>query len=70
MFWWYEREGQHLGVEVLEVDKHKFELRLTDPDGTERFETFVNADDLATRQTQLQDALLGEGWTGPHGWVI
>jgi hypothetical protein len=70
MFWWYEREGQHLRVEVLQVASHKYELRITDADGTERVETFHNADDLANRQTQLQDALSSEGWTGPHGWVI
>ena len=70
MFWWYEREGQHLRIEVQRVAPHKYELRIMDTDDAERVETFDNADDLATRQTQLQEALSGDGWTGPHGWVI
>src|SRR5260370_3133034 len=36
VFWWYEREGQHLRVEVLQVAAHKYELRMVDADGTER----------------------------------
>jgi hypothetical protein len=48
----------------------QYELRVIDADGTERIETFSNADDLAKRQTQLQQAMSNERWTGPHGWVM
>ena len=70
MFWWFEREGEHLRVEVLQLSEDKYELNVTDADGTERLETFTNAGDLAKRQKQLQDGLSSQGWSGPHGWVM
>ena len=70
MFWWFEREGQHLRVEVLQLAADKYELRVTNADETEHVETFGNANDLAKRQQQFQAALSLDGWTGPHGWVI
>jgi hypothetical protein len=70
MFWWFERSGEHLRLEVLQLAADKYELRVIDADGTARVETFASADDLAKRQTQLQHALSSQGWTGPHGWVM
>jgi hypothetical protein len=70
MFWWFERQGQHLRVEVLQLAPDKYELRTIHADGTERVETFTNATDLAKRQRELQGGLSSEGWTGPHGWVM
>jgi hypothetical protein len=70
MFWWFERNGQHLRVEVLQLAGEQYELRVIDAEGTECVETFDNANDLAMRQLQVQDALSGKGWTGPHGWVV
>ena len=70
MFWWFERRGQHVRLEVLEVTTEHFELRLIDVDGAEQVETFNEAKALAKRQDQLQQMLHADGWTGPHGWVI
>lgn len=70
MFWWYERKGQHLRVEVLQIAPNEFELRMIDPDGAETVETFTDADNLAKRQVVLQQTVTRDGWTGPHGWVI
>jgi hypothetical protein len=70
MFWWFERKGQHLRVEVLQLAPDKYELRTVHADGAEHVETFTNADDLAKRQRELQDGLANQGWTGPHGWVM
>jgi hypothetical protein len=70
MFWWFEREGQHLRVEVLQLAAGQFELRTIQADGSEQVETFTNADELAKRQRVLQDTLSNSGWTCPHGWVM
>ena len=60
--------GQHLRVEVLWLAADKFELRVIDADGTEHVEMFANP--AAWQSAELQDALSGEGWTGPHGWMM
>ncbi len=70
MFWWFERKGDFLRLEVLQLAADKYELRVIYPDATERVEMFSTADDLAKRQKQLQRAMADEGWTGPHGWVM
>ena len=70
MFWWFERKGQHLRIEVLQLAPYKYELRTIQADGTEQVEMFTDADELAKRQRELQDALSNQGWTGPHGWVM
>ena len=70
MFWWFERKGEHLRVEILQLAPDKYELRVIQPDGTEYVETFAQADHLAKRQKQFQDTLSSQGWTGPHGWVM
>ena len=70
MFWWFERRGEHVRVEVLEVTTQRFELRLIDAAGAEQVETFSDAKALAKRQGELQGLLREQGWTGPHGWVM
>jgi hypothetical protein len=70
MFMWFERKGEFLRLEVLQLAADHYELRVIDMDGTERVETFSTADVLAQRQQQLQHAMSDKGWTGPHGWVI
>ena len=34
MFWWFERSGEHLRLEVLQLAADKYELRVIDADGT------------------------------------
>ena len=70
MFWWFERNGEHVRVEVLELKTSDYELRFVDVDGSERVETFTDPGELAKRQEQVQRVLEMQGWTGPHGWVI
>jgi hypothetical protein len=65
MIWFYERGDKHLFYEVrLSLEGSGYELGLASPDGpllTERFETEAA---LSRRFTELQAALVREGW-GP-----
>jgi len=70
MFWWFERKGELLRVEVLQVSEQLFELRTIAADGTETLETFTNAQDLAKRQEEVIAKIAKDGWSGPHGWII
>ena len=70
MFWWYEREGQYLRVEVLQIATNEYEFHVIAPDGTETVERYTDAGSLAKRQEDLQQTVKRDGWTGPHGWVI
>ena len=70
MFWWFERSGAYLRCEVLELSESSYELRVVHPDGSVRVEVFTDARDLAKRQAEVEGELRGDGWTGPHGWVL
>jgi hypothetical protein len=70
MFWWFERKGELLRVEVLQVTQDKFELRVISADGTETTETFSRAEELAKRQEEVLATISKDGWSGPHGWII
>jgi hypothetical protein len=68
MLWWFEREGRHTTIEVLNLPTGEYELRIVEPDGVERAEHFANAVDLAKRQQAIQDVLAGQGWVQTGGW--
>ena len=70
MFWWFERKGELLRVEVLQVSPQSYELRVIAADGAESMETFSNAQDLAKRQDEVIATISKDGWSGPHGWII
>ena len=70
MFWWFERGGELLRLEVLQVASDQYELGVIQSDGTENIETFASAKDLNRRQEQVQRRVAEEGWNGPHGWVM
>jgi hypothetical protein len=70
MFWWFERKGELLRVEVLQVSAQQFELRVIAADGGESMESFSNAQELAKRQEEVLTTISKDGWSGPHGWVI
>ena len=70
MFWWFERKGELLRVEVLQITQDKFELRVISADGTETTETFSSAEELAKRQEEVLATISKDGWSGPHGWII
>lgn len=70
MFWWFERKGELLRVEVLQVADQSFELRVIGADGAERQENFSSAEDLARRQEEVLATISKDGWSGPHGWIV
>jgi hypothetical protein len=70
VFWWFERSGEFLRLEVLQLAPDRFELRMVREDGTEIVEMFSNAQELGKRQADLQREVRHEGWNGPHGWVM
>ena len=70
MFWWFERGGAYTRCEILQLPTGMYELRVIEPSGVERIEEFTNAVDLAKRQKDVEQDLVGNGWTGPHGWVL
>jgi len=70
MFWWFERKGELLRVEVLQTAQQEFELRVIAPDGAESMEMFSTAEDLAKRQEEVLATISKDGWSGPHGWII
>jgi hypothetical protein len=65
MIWFYERGDQHLYYEIrLRDDGPGYELGLALPDGPLLTERFATEDALQRRFTELQTALIREGW-GP-----
>jgi hypothetical protein len=71
VFWWFERGGQFLRVEVnADAPGGGYVLRVIDADGTERTEHFENSTDLSKRQIDFERELTAKGWTGPHGWNL
>jgi hypothetical protein len=75
MFWWFKRGEQFIGYEsrMTVASEHSlpvYELTVRLPDGTERVERFDDEAALQERQRALDEELAGEGWTGPHGWIV
>jgi hypothetical protein len=70
VFWWFQRGSDYLRYESREIAEGEYELRVTQPDGSEQVERFVDSNDLTQRQRDFERALADEGWTGPHGWNL
>ena len=70
MLWWFEREGLHTKIEVLDLPNGGYELRTIDPNGAEHVEHFTNAADLAKRQQAAEDGLIAEGWKRSGEWLL
>lgn len=70
MFWWFERTGQYLRYESRQQPHGGYELRVINPDGTERVERFEDSSDLSRRQQAFERELVDDGWNGPHGWNL
>jgi hypothetical protein len=70
MFWWFRRGSDYVRYESRDTGGGVYELRLLDPDGTERVERFDTERELNDRQRELERSLIEEGWTGPHGWNL
>jgi hypothetical protein len=70
MFWWFERGGEFLHLEVLQSALDRYELRIVQPNGTEQVEWFERARDVERRQEEVFTAITQAGWMGPHGPVV
>jgi hypothetical protein len=70
VFWWFERLGTFVRCEAVHLPEGGYELRVVNPDGTERVERFPDSADLTSRQEAVERDLLLNGWTGPHGWNL
>jgi hypothetical protein len=71
MVWFYERRGSFIRCETRDATAGKgFELLVIEPDGTERVEHFDDSATLARRQSELENNLAHDGWTGPFGRTI
>lgn len=67
MIWFFERRGTHLRCEVRQtVENDLFELVVTQPDGIELTESFVDSRTLNRRTRQLEDEWRRDGWEGPY----
>jgi hypothetical protein len=70
VFVWFERGGKFLRYEARDLPEGGYELRIIDPDGTERAEQFTDSAELNRRQIDFERELAETGWTGPHGWNL
>ena len=70
MLWWFEREGRHTTIEVLDLPNGEYELRFVDEAGVERIERFANASELAKRQHAIQETLVTQGWARSGQWMM
>jgi hypothetical protein len=68
VIWFYAKQGRHLRCEVRQlVDGDRFDLVITDADGSERVEHFDDSASVTRRSLQLEAEWLNEGWDGPFG---
>jgi len=69
MFWWFERNGELLRVEVVEARSRHYTIHVVDSDGLESVEDFASSQDADRRHRELLRTLKDDGWTGPHGRI-
>lgn len=68
VIWFYAKHGRHLRCEVREAaDGARFDLIITEADGTERVEHFDDSTSITRRTVQLEAEWTREGWEGPFG---
>ena len=70
MFVWFEKGGKFLRCETRDLPDGRYQLCITDLDGTERVETFEDSGTLNKRQIDFERELTQSGFTGPHGWNL
>lgn len=67
MIWFYERSGSHLRCEVRQaIEGDRYELVITNADGAERVEVFLDSRELTRRSRELEDQWRTQGWDGPY----
>jgi hypothetical protein len=68
VIWFYAKQGHHLRCEVRPMtDGNRFDLVITEVDGSERVEHFDDSASVTRRTLQLEAEWFGEGWDGPFG---
>jgi hypothetical protein len=68
VIWFYAKQGRHLRCEVRQViDGDRFDLVITDVDGSERVEQFLDSASVMRRTLQLEAEWVRDGWDGPFG---
>jgi hypothetical protein len=68
VIWFYAKKGRHLRCEVRELsDGDRFDLVITDVDGSERVEHFQDSVAVTRRTLQLESEWIRDGWEGPFG---
>ena len=70
MFVWFEKGGKFLRCETRDLADGRYQLVVTDVDGTEQVETFDDSTALNKRQIDVERELSQRGFTGPHGWNL
>lgn len=68
MIWFYAKDGRHLRCEVRQLlSGERFDLIITEADGSERVEHFESSMALTRRSVQLEIEWRHAGWEGPFG---
>jgi hypothetical protein len=68
VIWFYAKLGQHVRCEVRPVTNgERFDLIITEADGTERVEHFEDSASVTQRTLQLEAEWIRQGWDGPFG---
>lgn len=66
MFYFFQRGNETVQCEVrAAVDGPGYEIVITEPDGTERLETFSTSEEVHARWVELHRRFADEGWWGP-----
>jgi hypothetical protein len=67
VFYFFQRGADFVRCEINGDDQAGYKITITEPNGTERTETFETGDAAHARWLEIQDQLKGSGWWGPHG---
>ena len=67
VFYFFQRGPDFVRCEISGDQKTGYRVIVTQPDGTERLESFTTSDAAHARWLEIQEELKNEGWWGPHG---
>lgn len=67
VFDFFQRGPDFVRCEISGDQTSGYRVIVTEPDGTERLETFTTSDAAHARFLEIQEQLKNEGWWGPHG---
>lgn len=67
MVTFFERGGRFVRCETFQRKDGRYELIITEADGTQRSELFDHSGALDDRLAQVEHDFLLAGWFGPHG---